>query len=352
MIPIVVDNVNEALPQACSYFSLTGGKSVVMASRTGKVLRAPGVFVTEFQKPWQRVLFEPRRDCNPFFHLMEAIWMLAGRNDVAFPSYFNSNFADYSDNGLHFHGAYGYRWRKWFHVDQIRHVIDMLLKDPWSRRAVIGIYSPELDLVAGDRGGKDIPCNLTVSFHRNHLNALDMTVFNRSNDLIWGAYGSNVVHFSVLHELIAGATGMVMGSYFQVSSNTHVYERFWPLVEQLAASVSPHVSGPNPYVYPTVSTHPLYEDLRRPPHWTSICDDAVSLCEAHNATPSVVVIPFHTQFFDLIARPVYQAWSAWKENRQYRTAYGFLSEMPQGNDWRLVCEEWLQRRETKDASRQ
>ena len=32
---------------------------------------------------------------------------------------------------------------------------------------------------------------------------LCMTVCNRSNDMLWGAYGANVVHMSMLQEFVA-----------------------------------------------------------------------------------------------------------------------------------------------------
>jgi hypothetical protein len=48
-----------------------------------KVLVSQTPVVTCYSAPTQRVLFSPMRDANPFFHLMEALWMLAGRDDVA-----------------------------------------------------------------------------------------------------------------------------------------------------------------------------------------------------------------------------------------------------------------------------
>jgi hypothetical protein len=57
---------------------------------------------------------------------------------------------------------------------------------------------------------------------------LDMTVLNRSNDLVWGLLGANTVHFSFLQEYLAGLLRLEVGTYHQVTNNLHVYtEKHW-----------------------------------------------------------------------------------------------------------------------------
>src|SRR5690606_9539658 len=90
------------------------------SSRNGPVLEHRGPVATVYEKPRERVMLNATRDANPFFHLMEALWMLAGRRDVAWINQFNSNIANYSDDGVVFHGAYGHRWRHYFGKDQIQ----------------------------------------------------------------------------------------------------------------------------------------------------------------------------------------------------------------------------------------
>lgn len=183
-----------------------------------QVFGAPAII--EHTHPQRRVLFDPVRDANPFFHFMEAIWMLGGRDDVGFPAYYAKNLANYSDDGDSFHGAYGQRWVHQFDVDQISAVIDMLKTDPETRRAVIAMWDPVDDLMANS---KDLPCNTHIYF-RNTQEGLTMTVCNRSNDMVWGMLGSNIVHFSILHEYIANAVGMGMGSLYQFTNNLHIYK--------------------------------------------------------------------------------------------------------------------------------
>lgn len=198
------------------------------SSRNGPVLSLPGPLVVEFKNPCNRVLFSSLRDANPFFHLFESIWMLAGKNDVAFVKQFNSNIENYSDDGLTFHGAYGHRWRHWARdnegpsgiktFDQIPLILKELKKEG-SRRAVLSMWNPTRDL---GRNGLDLPCNTHIYF-RMVGGGLNMTVCNRSNDIVWGMFGANAVHMSLLQEYIALELGVGIGSYFQISNNAHVY---------------------------------------------------------------------------------------------------------------------------------
>ncbi|MHA2069706.1 MAG: thymidylate synthase, partial [Candidatus Thorarchaeota archaeon] len=104
-------NVEEALILGMRKIAQEGKER---PSRNGPVLVFDGPVTTVFRKPQERVMLLPERDANPFFHFMEGLWMLAGRNDVEWISQFNSTIENYSDNGVTFHGAYGHRWCNYF----------------------------------------------------------------------------------------------------------------------------------------------------------------------------------------------------------------------------------------------
>lgn len=196
-------------------------------SRNGTVLVSPCPVTTVYSTPRARVSFDPVRDANPFFHLAEAMWMLAGRNDVAFVANFAKSMATFSDNGTTLHGAYGHRWRKWFLVDQLDAIVKSMAENNASRREVLSMWDPYEDPSVAAQGGKDVPCN-TQAYFRARADGLgghelDLTVTCRSNDIVWGAYGANVVHFSLLLEYMADRLGMRMGRYYQVSNNYHAY---------------------------------------------------------------------------------------------------------------------------------
>lgn len=213
-----VRNVNEALREAIWRFRVASrGEN----SRNGRVLRLPGVVVTEYLRPWERLCFNPVRGANHVFHLMETIWMLAGGRDVEWLLQFNSKFGQYAEDSGIQHGAYGYRWAHHFGFDQIEKVCAQL-RIPGNRRVVLSMWDPVSDLGVDV---KDVPCNTHIYFDVVD-NELNMTVCNRSNDVIWGAYGANAVHFSILQELIAHRLDVGIGTYNQVSNNFHIYVDF------------------------------------------------------------------------------------------------------------------------------
>lgn len=196
-------------------------------TRNGPALVLPGPTITEMGRPRERVLFDPARDANPFFHIVEAVWMLAGwRDGTVLDRYVRDFTARYAEpeSGGELHGAYGHRWREMFGCDQLLVVGEMLRKDPGTRRAVVQMWSPEADLGENKR---DLPCNTQLLFRTRRLPdghlALDMTVVNRSNDMVWGAYGANVVHMSILMETMAGLADMRLGTMYTLSNNMHGY---------------------------------------------------------------------------------------------------------------------------------
>lgn len=219
MITIYARNVNHALYQATELLTKNHFSVREIAPRGQRTLEFDSPVTTVYQRPEERVLFHPTRKANPFFHFFEALWILSGRRDVSFLEQFNPRMREFSDNGETFHAAYGWRLRHAFGRDQILDAIDLLQKDPDTRRCVLSIWDPVEDL---GTDSKDIPCNDIVMF-KIRDRALNMTVCNRSNDLIWGAYGANAVQFSTLQEFIANALGVRVGTYYQVSDSLHVY---------------------------------------------------------------------------------------------------------------------------------
>ena len=179
-----IRNVNHALPEALWKLKLMGEKS---DTRNGPVLVFPEPVMTIYDKPDERVLFWDKRDANPIFHLLESVWMIAGRRDVAFPQMFNSRIGQYSDDGENFNAAYGYRWRHHFGSDQLVDIIKLLTAKPETRQAVMQIWATE-DLT--NNATRDKACNTQVFFEIKS-GKLNMTVINRSND-IWLGVGSAV----------------------------------------------------------------------------------------------------------------------------------------------------------------
>jgi len=200
-------------------------KGVEEQSRNGPVLRFTEPVLLKNHAPINRVSFNPHRDANPFFHFMEAMWMLAGMNELAPMTFYNSGMSQYSDDGMTLRGtAYGRKWRSYFGYDQLELVIARISSNPEDRRIVMTMWDPYNEWK--DPDSKDISCNLQILFStrlQGGQRVLDMTVTNRSNDIIYGCLGSNVFHFSMLQEFVAFHTDLVVGNYYQFANNLHAY---------------------------------------------------------------------------------------------------------------------------------
>ena len=153
--------------------------------------------------------------------------MFGGADHVGWLKDFNANIASYAEENGKIQGAYGHRWRKHFGRDQIMWVVRELQRDSNSRQAVIGMYDPAQDYHSE---WKDRPCNTHIYFRRVNC-ALDMTVCNRSNDVVWGMAGANIVHMTMLQQLIAEALNWPVGNYHVMTNNLHIYERHWDLLD-------------------------------------------------------------------------------------------------------------------------
>ena len=193
-------------------------------TRNGVVKTVQSPVCYTMNSPLERVLFCPQRKANPYFHIMEAVWMFAGEDDISFLLPFNSRMAEFAEPDGKVHGAYGHRWRNHFSMDQIGSVITVLQENHETRQAVIAMWDPnELDM---SPHWKDRPCNTHLYF-RVVGGKLDMTVCNRSNDVVWGMCGANIVHMTYLQELIATAIKIPVGRYHVMSNNIHIYQHHW-----------------------------------------------------------------------------------------------------------------------------
>ena len=207
---------------------------VECAPRGRRIKELQGQTVVQFLNPADRVTFLRGRRINPFFQLAESLWILSGRSDVAFLKAFNANMASFSDDGQFFNASYGERIRYFTKNDLHRQVInpvdqleDAYLKlkaDPDTRQATIIISNPLFDNsnYTVKEKGKDIACNLAITFKARD-GKLNMTVFNRSNDLHWGLFGANLCQFSTLQEAMATFLGLEVGIYTHTTDSLHVY---------------------------------------------------------------------------------------------------------------------------------
>ena len=363
---ITVRNINDAFPIIIDRFlEPTGMNHYVMDSRNGPVWKLKTPLTITYLKPWERVLFNPLRNCNPFFHLAEAMWMLAGRNDVAFLDRFNKQMKNFSDDGVTLNGAYGYRWINQYtfsydlgpgsirRINQLDMILEELKSDPDSRRVTLSMWALEdLSSVRAVPQKKDIPCN-THAYLQIGPEGLEMTVCNRSNDVIWGMLGANIVHFSFLQEYLANAIGVARGPLHQFTTNAHLYTQKYPrekLQEMLAAkhNKDPYTEGilddtPWPQVGDMFLDQTDLLDVDRVPEEKVPFTDAIrrflNYYMDKKFNPATVVDTH--PFIEGVILPAFLAWDA-KLAYQYQEAHYFINRM-KAPDWRCACREWMQR---------
>ncbi len=184
--------------------------------------------------PQDRYITLPGRKVSVPAQIAETMWVLAGRNDTDWLSAYLPQAPTFADDGKHWRAGYGPRLRGWRAsgiddgVDQLTNVIELLKKDPTTRRAVISIWDPTTDV--GD--SKDIPCNNWLHFLCRD-GKLNLNVAIRSNDLMWGWSGINFFEWSVLLEIVANHAGLEVGQlHFNVSS-LHLYERHFEKAKRI-----------------------------------------------------------------------------------------------------------------------
>lgn len=316
-------NVNAVYDDALAYLRIAG---VERPSRNGPVIKAPEPVISEYLNPRERVLWCPKRDANPVFHLIEALWMLSGSNDVTPLVELNPRMREYAEDDGYLHGAYGFRWRRHFASDQLWQCVVLLREAPETRRVVLTVWDPGEDLGANK---KDLPCNTQIYFSVGVSGALEMTVTCRSNDAIWGAYGANVVHMSVLHEWMALAAGLPLGTYRQFSNDFHVYKNM-PRFEEIW-NTHPD-SEKDQYVWGEAFSIPLFENnsLVEAGGFLDDCEDMFSIKRP----------VYRTQFMACVAGPLHAAFLARKAGREWEP---HLNAVPDC-DWKLAFIKWTERR--------
>jgi thymidylate synthase len=177
----------------------------------------------EIADPKQRWALSRVPSLNPAFAIAETLWILAGSNDAAAVNYWFPRLPEFSGKGATYAGAYGYRLRTQFDVDQFSRACDVLSANPASRQVVLQLWDARSDLpnVDGSPRASDIPCNV-ISMLKVRMGRLDWTQIMRSNDLFRGL-PYNIIQFTILQEVMAGWLGLEVGRYHHWSDSLHVY---------------------------------------------------------------------------------------------------------------------------------
>ena len=219
---LTADTANELWIKA-AYMFCDDGPAIDQSGRGGPTQEVMHVGLT-LNAPRQRWISARIPAMNPAFAIAEVIWIMCGRNDSALLNFFNPQLPRFAGSGITYQGAYGYRLRKFFGIDQFERAERALSMNPSTRQVVMQIWDTNSDFPDADGSpmNKDIPCNI-ASLLKVRNNRLEWTQIMRSNDLFRG-FPHNVIQFSTIQEVLSGWLGLEPGPYHHYSDSLHLYD--------------------------------------------------------------------------------------------------------------------------------
>jgi thymidylate synthase len=157
---------------------------------------------------------------NIFYELS---WFMKGDCDVKFLQdngvhIWDGNAADWGKNDLG--PIYGKQFRASGpkEIDQIAYCLDLIKKDPTSRRIVISLWNPS------DLGDQALPCCHGTVIQFFVINGfLSLQMYQRSADVCLGL-PYNIASYSLLLIMMAHCTGLEPGKVKIVLGDSHIYE--------------------------------------------------------------------------------------------------------------------------------
>jgi len=244
-------------------------EGVKRKTRNQVCVELPEPFMFKITNPSARLVMIEERKWNPILPFAESLWLASGRNDLDFIGHYLKNMKVFSDDGEFLRGGYGPRFRKFngikedykirnpfnvdisllskSQVDQFSFICKLFEKDIYTRQAIINIGDPPKDCFNQDgeiKITKDFPCTRLLHFQKqSNCNRLNLTVYMRSNDLMWGASAVNIFNFTFMLEYFAQMLKMEIGNYYHIANNFHYYEDFEDRIQAISKIDNPIDEG-------------------------------------------------------------------------------------------------------------
>ncbi len=164
----------------------------------------------------------------------ELLWFLKGETNI---KYLKDNQVSIWDEWADAHGdlgpVYGKQWRRWETkdgrvIDQIAQVVDLLKKNPDSRRMIVSAWNVgELDKMAL------MPCHTMFQFYVAD-GRLSCQLYQRSADVFLGV-PFNIASYALLTLMLAQVAGLEPGDFVHTFGDVHIYSNH---VEQVKLQLS------------------------------------------------------------------------------------------------------------------
>jgi len=152
----------------------------------------------------------------------ELLWFLKGDTNI---KYLRDNGVTIWDEWADANGdlgpVYGHQWRSWpapdgRSIDQITNVIDMIKRNPDSRRLIVSAWNPaEVDKMALP------PCHCLFQFYVAK-GRLSCQLYQRSADVFLGV-PFNIASYAMLTTMVAQVTGHAPGEFIHSFGDAHLY---------------------------------------------------------------------------------------------------------------------------------
>lgn len=249
--------------------SLLLKEGVKRKTRGFNCIELPEPFMFKLKNPTSRLVTITERNWNPILPYAESLWLAVGRNDLEFIGHYLKNMKNFSDDGFFMRGGYGPRLRKYSgvnndykirnpysvdittlnnsEVDQFSYISKNFNKDINTRQAIINIGDPPKDCF--DKNGclketKDFPCTRLLHFQKHPFeDKLNLTVYMRSNDFMWGASAVNIFNYTYIQEYFAQILNLKIGEYFHIANNFHFYEEHSKRIVEISKAFIPEDDG-------------------------------------------------------------------------------------------------------------
>lgn len=190
----------------------------------------------------------------------ELLWFLRGDTNT---KYLHENkvtiWDEWADASGELGPVYGYQWRSWptpsgGHIDQISKVLDLINKNPDSRRMLVSAWNvADLDKMALQ------PCHAFFQFYVVE-GRLSCQLYQRSADVFLGV-PFNICSYALLTHMIAQQTDLQPGEFIWTGGDCHLYLNHLDQVEEQLARKPYPLSKLNIKRKPPTLFNYVYEDF-------------------------------------------------------------------------------------------
>jgi len=208
---VIVNSPTEAIRTA---WAITTGQQARVASPRGQTTHEVLDWSITIQHPDRLAVGIPGRNLRPAIGVLEGLQLVGQTSSPEVMQARTPALMRWTNDGVA-DGAYGLRIH-----GMLPRVVRLLQEDPYSRQAVLSVYSTREDLT---KPTLDVPCTLSIQFMLRGGVLLTRTSM-RSND-VWLGLPYDLMQFGMLAQAVAQALHVEVGPLHHMVGSLHVYEQ-------------------------------------------------------------------------------------------------------------------------------